>query len=90
MNILLTVIIALIVFGHTLSAFLDGIASRVLTCITVLLHPAALFPMLMLKLPFEAVALLFLGSALYYLSVTLFAEWLKKKRSTSSKGGDEA
>ena len=89
MNILLAVIVALIAIGHTASAFFDGIACRIIMCVTVLLHPTALFPMLVMKLPFEAVALLFLGSALYYLIITLARERFFKKRAPSDMGGDE-
>lgn len=90
MNILLPVIIGLIVIGHTATAVLDGVLCRVLACVTILLHPLALIPMLLLKLPFEAVALLFLSSALYYMLVTLAAARLKRSRTSSDEGGGEA
>ena len=90
MNILLPVIIGLIVLGHTATAMLDGVLCRVLTYITILLHPIALIPMLLLQLPFEAVALLFLSSALYYMFASLVAGHFKKSKSPSIEGGDEA
>ena len=89
MNILLIAMISLIILGHTVTAFLDGISCRVLTYVTIVLHPIALFPMLVMKLPFEAVALLFLGSALYYLVISLLAERFFKRKSPSDIGGDE-
>ena len=89
MEILLIAIISLIVIGHTCSAIFSGIMGRVLTYMTILLHPAALVPMLVLNLPFEAVALLFLSSALYYLAVTLIVDYFRKSHTPSDMGGDE-
>ena len=90
MEILLIAIISLIVLGHTGSAIFGGIPSRVLTYITILLHPTALIPMLLLDLPFEAVALLFMSSALYYLFVTVLVSYIKKSHTPSNIGGDES
>lgn len=90
MDILLISVIALIVIGHTCSAIFSGIFSRVLTYITILLHPLALVPMLVLNLPFEAVAILFLGSALYYLAVSLTVDAVKKRHTSPDLGGDDA
>ena len=88
MNILFIVIAALIVACHTLAALFDGIACRVLTVISILLHPAALVPMLLLKLPLEAVALFFLSSALYYTAVSIIIDRIRNGGSRS--GGDDA
>ena len=90
MEILLISLVALIVLGHTCSALFDGILSRVLTYITILLHPASLVPMLLLDLPFDAVAILFLSSALYYLAVSVIVDAVKKGRTHRGIGGDKA
>ena len=87
MNILLFVIIGLIALGHIATALLDGFVSRILTCLTILLHPIALIPLLILKLPFEAVAILFLSSALFYLIVSIISSHLKSGGSPSDEGG---
>ena len=89
MEILLIAIISLIVIGHTGSAVFSGIPSRVLTYMTIILHPAALIPMLLLDLPFEAVALLFLSRALYYLAITLIVDCVRKSHTPSDIGGGE-
>ena len=85
MEILLICLCAAIAALHILSAVFEKTVSRVLTYVSIALHPVMIIPMILLSLPLEAVALIFMSSAAFYAAVSLGIEKLKAKLSRSEE-----
>lgn len=77
MKIMLICLCAVIALLHIGSAFLNKSLSRVLTYVSIALHPIMIIPMLLLSLSLEIVLLIFMSSATLFALASVVAQKLK-------------
>ncbi len=72
---------ALIALLHIGSAVFSGAVRRVLTYISVAIHPLLMIPLMLIAVPLDLVALIFLLSAAFYVLVSYIVQSVRKSSS---------
>ena len=87
MKVLLICMCALIALLHIGSAVFSGAVRRVLTYISVAMHPLLMIPLMLIAVPLDLVALIFLSSAAFYALLSYIVQNIRK--SSSSERSEE-
>lgn len=89
MKILLICLCALIALLHIGSAVFSGLVRRVLTYVSIALHPLLMLPLMLLAAPLDAVALIFLSSAAFYALVSFVLQKIRRSSADEDCGGGD-